>query len=306
MGDQTVDGQGSLDEAMSHGQVGLPWAGSYLSGMRTISLFAILVLGLTTGPAAHAEDPPVGRASGGKPQLAPPAPAATPGTAKTPAAAVPEAIDRQPYRIALHLSLDPTARIDEARRSALLKQWLALVHRFVGPPWIVTIASQPSPLANGKLEALEASSFATFVSSFDKIWLVRISDGGSSAGLVFTGREYDTATQWLGPLQEHKAFVLADAPRALLQFALELFNPTALITGQEGGKALLMVRARRSLRQARWETWSPKDRSFFRSASFPRSTTRSSSTGSSTPTFRWRRYRARWPAARSSPAYAIR
>ncbi len=142
----------------------------------------------------------------------------------------------------MHLALDPSARIDEARRSALLKQWLALVHRFVGPPWIVTIASPPSPLASGNLEALEASSFATFDPSFDKIWLVRISDGGSSAGLVFTGREYDTATRWLGPLQEHKAFVLADAPRALLQFALELFNPTALITGQEGGRALLMVR----------------------------------------------------------------
>ena len=59
---------------------------------------------------------------------------------------------------------------------------------------------------------------------------------------VFTGREYDTATRRLGPLQEHTAFVLADAPRALLQFTLDLFSPTALITGQEGGRALLLIR----------------------------------------------------------------
>ena len=58
----------------------------------------------------------------------------------------------------------------------------------------------------------------------------------------FSRARYDTATCRLGPLQEHTAFVLADAPRALLQFALDLFSPTALITGQEGGRALLLVR----------------------------------------------------------------
>ena len=242
------------------------------------------------------------RASGVKPQPAPPAPAATPGTAKTPAAAVPEAIDRQPYRIALHLALDPSARIDEARRPALLKQWLALVHRFVGPPWIVTIASPPSPLASGNLEALEASSFATFDPSFDKIWLVRISDGGSSGGLVFTGREYDTATRWLGPLQEHKAVRAgrcAPGPAPVRPGALQSHRADHRPGGREEPCSWSV--ARRSLRPARWATWSPKDRSSFRSASFPRSTTRSSSGGSSTPTFRWRRCRARWPAAGSSP-----
>ena len=60
--------------------------------------------------------------------------------------------------------------------------------------------------------------------------------------LRFTGREYDTATRTLGPFQNTPRRVLADAPRALLQFTLELFNPTALITGQEGGRALLQVR----------------------------------------------------------------
>jgi hypothetical protein len=124
----------------------------------------------------------------------------------------------------------------------LLNQWQALVRRLVGPPWVISIASRPSPLASGDLEALEAGALAKFDPSFDKIWLVRISSSEPSGGLVFAGREYDMATRRLEPLQEHKALVLADAPRALLQFALELFNPTALITGQEGGRALLMVR----------------------------------------------------------------
>ena len=124
----------------------------------------------------------------------------------------------------------------------MLKQWQAQVRRFVGPPWIITIAVTPSPLASGNLETLEAEAFSRFDPTFDKIWLVRISAASPASGLVFTGREYDTATRRLGPLQEHTAFVLADAPRAMLQFALELFSPTALITGQEGGRALLLVR----------------------------------------------------------------
>ena len=123
----------------------------------------------------------------------------------------------------------------------MLKQWQAQVRRFVGPPWNIVVATPPSPLASGNLETLGAEACSRFDPAFDKIWLVRISAAPAS-GLVFVGREYDTATRRLGPLQEHTAFVLADAPRAMLQFALELFSPTALITGQEGGRALLLVR----------------------------------------------------------------
>lgn len=185
-------------------------------------------------PAAPASQPPP-QAQSAAQSTSGSSPAAT-------ASATSEAIDRQPYRIELHLSFDPSARIDHARRASLLRQWMAQVHRFVGPPWSITVAVPPSPLASGNLETLEAEAFSKFDSSFDKIWLVRISAASPAAGLVFTGREYDTATRRLGPLQGHTAFVLADAPRAMLQFALELFCPTALITGQEGGRALLLVR----------------------------------------------------------------
>jgi hypothetical protein len=151
------------------------------------------------------------------------------------------AIDRLPYRIELNLAFDPSARIDETRRVSLLKQFLALVHRFVGPPWLITIASAPSPLASSDLESLEGQELSKFSSSFDKVWLVHVSSGSKGAGLILSGREYDLGTRRLGPLQVREARVLADAPRSLLQFVLDLFCPVALITGQEGGRALLQV-----------------------------------------------------------------
>jgi hypothetical protein len=203
-----------------------------------------------TPRASFAEEPQIdvqsnlnSAASGTK--VSPGGQSATPKTAVGAAAHEPsasEALDRQPYRIELHLSFDPSARIDQARRSTLLRQWQAHVRRFVGPTWIITVAVPPSPLASGDLKTLESHDFSRFDSSFDKVWLVRISTALQAAGLVFSGREYDAATRRLGPLQEHTASVLADAPRAMLQFALELFSPTALITGQEGGRALLLVR----------------------------------------------------------------
>ena len=64
---------------------------------------------------------------------------------------------------------------------------------------------------------------------------------GSGGALEFAGREYDTATRRLGPLQRRTVAAMGDAPRQLLEFSLDLFNPTAEITGQEGGRALLTV-----------------------------------------------------------------
>ena len=247
-----MDRQGPLDNPVS-GSRQTPGTGR-LRRSRTCAVGFYLCLAIAlawvTRRAVSREDPPASTQSKASPATAgtqPPAkaqPAAhsTPGIPAAAASAAPEAIDRQPYRIELHLSFDPSARIDHARRAALLKQWQAQVRRFVGPPWIITIAVTPSPLASGNLETLEAEAFSKFDPTFDKIWLVRVSAARPASGLVFTGREYDTATRRLGPLQEHTAFVLADAPRAMLQFALELFSPTALITGQEGGRALLLVR----------------------------------------------------------------
>jgi hypothetical protein len=252
VGNQTVDRQGPLDNPVSGSQLMHGSGRSPRRYIRAQCFFVCLAIALAGVPrgAASVEDPPASTQSRTNPAeswtqpplQAQPAAQSTAGIPAAAASSAPEAIDRQPYRIELHLSFDPSARIDQARRANLLRQWQAQVHRFVGPPWIISVAVPSSPLASGNLETLDAGAFSKFDSSFDKIWLVRISAASPAPGLVFTGREYDTATRRLGPLQEHAALVLADAPRAMLQFALELFSPTALITGQEGGRALLLVR----------------------------------------------------------------
>jgi hypothetical protein len=90
----------------------------------------------------------------------------------------------------------------------------------------------------------QAAAFekAVNAASYDKVWVVHADRPDPARGVVFTGREYDTATRRLGPLQRRTVDVLADAPRTLLEFTLQLFSPTALITGQDAGQALLTVR----------------------------------------------------------------
>jgi hypothetical protein len=151
-----------------------------------------------------------------------------------------EPIERRPYRISLHMAFDPSARIDLLKRADLIREWQILVRRFIGPPWVISIADLPDPLANVELDSVDPDAFAS-VGSYDKVWVVRVSRSEQDSVLVFTGREYDTSTRQLGPLQVRTVSALSDAPRAMLQFARDLFNPTAAITGQEGGRAILTV-----------------------------------------------------------------
>jgi hypothetical protein len=130
--------------------------------------------------------------------------------------------------------------MDAARRAQLLHDWQILVRRFIGAPWVVTIPDAASPLAIRDLDGLDADAFANW-SSFDKVWVIRITHSAGEAALSLTGREYDTATRRLGPLQRRSIHWPGDLPRALLLFARDLFNPTAEITGQEAGGALLKV-----------------------------------------------------------------
>ena len=171
--------------------------------------------------------------------------AAPPGYARQDSPAVTnesanEPIERRPYRISLHMAFDPSARIGLLKRADLIREWQILVRRFIGPPWVISIADSPDPLANVELDSVDPDAFAS-VGSFDKVWVVRVSRSEQDSVLVFTGREYDTSTRQLGPLQVRTVSALSDAPRAMLQFARDLFNPTAAITGQEGGRAILTV-----------------------------------------------------------------
>jgi hypothetical protein len=150
-------------------------------------------------------------------------------------------IERQPYKILVNLVCDPSARIDGARRASLVREWQVLVHRFIGSPWVVSLAPDSSPLSNLDVDTLKPDAFAN-VGPFDKVWLIRIAHAEAGSGLVFKGREYDSTTRGLGTLQRRSVPSLANVARELLQFAQGLFNPTALITGQGGGRALLTVR----------------------------------------------------------------
>jgi hypothetical protein len=151
------------------------------------------------------------------------------------------ALDHEPYHISLHLVCDASARIDDAGRAYLLRQWQTLLRRFIGAPWVISIAPPSSPLAALDLASATPAAFGK-LEPCDKVWLVHVACAQSGSSLVLTGREYDVVTRRLGPLQTHEVTALVDLPRALLEFTHELFNPTAQITGQEGGKAILTVR----------------------------------------------------------------
>jgi hypothetical protein len=178
--------------------------------------------GTTKGAAGDGAKPPAEASGKGEPKSAPREP-----------------IERRPYRISMHLACDLSARIDAKRRAELLQQWQVLVKRFVGPPWAVTVEPDSGPLASVDVATVAPEVFAGFT-AFDKVWVVRVSRPGTS-GLLMVGREYDVPSRRLGALQEHRLDASSDAPRALLEFALELFNPTAEIIGKEGGFALLKV-----------------------------------------------------------------
>ncbi len=201
-----------------------------------------------TTPPAAAGTPAPAPASDVARAKSDPAGSAAPASSAT--ATIPDVIERQPYRIVFHLACHPSSRIDATRRAALVRDWQILVRRFVGTPWIVTIAPPSSPVLDLDLAGLEkatpaqAASFEKAVNAgaYDKVWVIHADGSETGPGVAFTGREYDTATRRLGPLQRHSVEVYSDAPRALLQFTLDLFSPTALINGEEGGRALLTVR----------------------------------------------------------------
>ena len=105
----------------------------------------------------------------------------------------------------------------------------------------MTIEPESGPLESVDINAeVLPEALAGFASS-DKVWVVRASRSESGTGLALVGREYDTASRRLGALQRRQVNAASDLPRALLEFALDLFNPTAEITGREGGAALLKV-----------------------------------------------------------------
>jgi len=197
-------------------------------------IISVIVLGFAGSSGASLEESttvsPTAPAT-----VAKPLPAAVETTQSIPA-------ERQPYRIEVHLLVDPETRLDASKQTVLLDDWRTLIQRFVGAPWEVSIRSKPSPLAGLKIESLTPEGCVELGTDFDKFWIIRIGVDSAAGGFLLTGREYDVATRRLGAIQSKAAVVDAELPRALLGFSIELFNPVAVISGEEGGKALLTVR----------------------------------------------------------------
>ncbi len=140
------------------------------------------------------------------------------------------------------MGCDPKACIDEGLRVELLHRWQVLARRFVGAPWVVTLAEPGSPLGNVDLGSTEPAAFAG-IASYDKVWVARITRSDVDSSLILSGREYDAVTRRVGPLQSRSVPSLGDAPRALFMFSRDLFSPFGIVTGQEGGKVLVTPRA---------------------------------------------------------------
>jgi hypothetical protein len=150
-----------------------------------------------------------------------------------------EPIERRPYRIEAHVAAEPEARIDAQGREQLLAAWSALIQQFVGAPWKLKVATAGSRLSTWPFELLEPETFRDSGAEVDKVWVLRISRQG--AGLSLAGREFDSATRRLGPVHERLAPFVHDVPRSLLELALELFAPSAVVGEESGGGVSLTV-----------------------------------------------------------------
>ncbi len=119
---------------------------------------------------------------------------------------------------------------------------LTLIRRFVGAPWVIEVADESESAATATgVASLVPGDLLAASKGFDKVWVVRIVGEGS--GLAFIGRELDTTTGRLGPLQHRVAAVVRDAPRVFLKFAFDLFAPYAEIGERFGKSVALTIRA---------------------------------------------------------------
>ena len=57
-----------------------------------------------------------------------------------------------------HVAFDPATRVDAARRSAVVAEWMALVRRFVGDPWAIEVVMGKDPLSALPIESVKADA----------------------------------------------------------------------------------------------------------------------------------------------------
>jgi hypothetical protein len=151
----------------------------------------------------------------------------------------PEPIDRKPYAIRAYVSFEPGARVDAARRTAILDEWLGLTRRFVGEPWAVEVVDGPDRLSAFPIEALKPDALKGLAGNADKVWTIRARPAG--AGLTLEGRELDASTGWLGEVHRQEVSHPVDLSRGLLQLSLAIFAPSAEVGESKGGGVSFLV-----------------------------------------------------------------
>jgi hypothetical protein len=186
---------------------------------------------------------PAGKTSPKKKPAATPGKATSASTSAAPASGAKGAVvpvEWRPYKIRAWVSVDPDSRIDARGRDRLIADWRSLVRRFVGAPWVLEVASDEGPLATETLEGLQPASIVPLIAGYDKAWAIRVEPEDN--GVAFVGREYDVSTARIGPACRRAAPYPADASRALLGLAIDLFEPSAEIGAKVGGDVLVTVR----------------------------------------------------------------
>jgi hypothetical protein len=145
----------------------------------------------------------------------------------------------RPYRIRVWFDFAPDTRLDSLARSRLIEHWLALVKRFIGPPWDLDVAADSGPLAERTFEAITPKNIADMAPGYDKAFIIVVARRGS--GLGFRGREYDATTFRLSTPKDKHAPFIADAPRALFDLSLAVFEPSAEIGESSQGGVTITV-----------------------------------------------------------------
>lgn len=147
--------------------------------------------------------------------------------------------DRKPYKIQVHLGIEPETRIDSRMRQSLLDDWMTLVRRFVGAPWDLNIAKGDDSTALAPLDLLTKEAFAKLEGGPDKVWILQVRR--NRATLELLGREFDATVKRLGPIRRAPVPVVADLPRSLLNLALDLFAPLAEVGESIGGDVSVTI-----------------------------------------------------------------
>lgn len=176
-------------------------------------------------------NPGIGVASAAKtaPEKAPPPPAA----------------DLVPYRVQIRVGFGTDAFLTSRERQQFLDDLAEHASRWIGDAWQVRIAAeaQLSPGASFLLERLTGAEFqqrfASQLADDDKLFVVTLETQG--AGYRLAVREWDNATQQLGPMQSREVFIRDSLAASALQLIRGVYRPVVKI--EKVGDAPVSLRA---------------------------------------------------------------